>query len=44
MFLSHLLVKVPDVQVEVFWLSVKRRIENWRKREDSALRAGIFKA
>jgi len=28
----------------VFWLSVKRRIENWRKREDSALRAGIFKA
>ena len=30
--------------VIVFWLSVKRRIENWRKREDSALRAGIFKA
>ena len=25
-------------------LSIKRTIENWRKREDSALRAGIFKA
>ncbi len=30
--------------LHMFWLSVKRRIENWRKREDSALRAGIFKA
>ncbi len=30
--------------LDVFWLSVKRRIENWRKRDDSALRAGIFKA
>ena len=34
--------RVTDLTV--FWLSVKRRIENWRKREDSALRAGIFKA
>jgi hypothetical protein len=28
----------------VFWLSGKMRTENWWKREDSALRAGIFKA
>jgi hypothetical protein len=35
---------VVDGNSKLFWLSGKMRTENWWKREDSALRAGIFKA
>ncbi len=42
--LLRLIESIQYAWLGVFWLRVKMRIGEWWKREDSALRAGIFKA